>query len=118
MEINDKLYAELAAFTQEATAKEAEYEKQAQDLNKRIPSVVESLVSNGFMTVDQREKAAQALRTPAKALEILQRVAVSAGTRKEAAVKTSLGTPATPTKTASANEKADDKFLTSFGLQK
>lgn len=118
MEIDDKLYAELTAFTQEATAKEAEQVKQAQDLSKKIPSVVESLVSNGFMTADQREKAAQALQTPAKALEILQRVAVSAGTRKEAAVKTSLGTPATPTKTASVTESADVKFLTSFGLQK
>jgi hypothetical protein len=120
MEIDDKVYAEMAAFIQEATplVKESmDKQAEAKALEAKIPSVVESMVTNGFLTADQREKAASALQNPAKALEILQRVAVSAGAKKEASVKTSLGTPDTPTKTASVGEGADAKFLTSFGLR-
>lgn len=65
-------------------------EKQAAAAASKIPQVVEALVENERIDPTQREKAAQQLRDPARALEILMAVA----RHRNAAELSHLGKPA------------------------
>jgi hypothetical protein len=100
--------------------------KVAQAAAKKIPGAVDALVRGGYITNDQRKKAAESLQEPAKVLETLQRVALSAAVKRAEEEKATLGKASTPDKDArstvksaanfSSQSPADQHFLRSFGL--
>jgi hypothetical protein len=92
-----------------------------------VPNVVDTLVKCGYITNEQRQKAAQSLREPAKVLDTLQRIALSTAVKSAEAEKAALGESSTPrndtkptVKAAEvmvgARSPADEKFLRDFGL--
>lgn len=98
-------------FSSAALEKAAEHmradEAQKQKIASMIPAAVEALVSGERITEDQREKAAEALRDPVKALEILTKTALHRNTAERA-----LGQPVVgQTKTASAYDSTQDPHV-------
>jgi hypothetical protein len=91
-----------------------------------VPNVVETLVKCGYITNEQRQKAAQSLQEPVKVLDTLQRIALSTAVKSAEAEKASLGESSTPVKdnkstvktasTVGTRSPADEKFLRDFGL--
>lgn len=65
-----------SAALEKAAAEKAAWEAQQQKVAALIPAAVDALVSGERIEEDQRQKAAEALRDPVKALEILTKVAV------------------------------------------
>jgi hypothetical protein len=94
-------------------------------VGKAIPAVVDTLAKAGYITNEQRIKAAESLKDPVKVLDTLQRIALSAAIKTAEEVKT-LGSASTPKKDAAPTTKvasvasktsaADEHFLRSFGL--
>jgi len=94
-------------------------------VRKAVPAVVDTLAKAGYITNEQRVKAAESLRDPVKVLDTLQRIALSAAIKSAEEVRT-LGSGSTPKKdlapttksasAASAQSQADAQFLRSFGL--
>lgn len=94
-------------------------------VERSIPSVVDTLAKAGYITNEQRVKAAESLKDPVKVLDTLQRIALSTAIKSAEEAKT-LGSASTPrkdtaptTKVASAATResaADQQFLRSFGL--
>ena len=93
---------------------------------KQIPGTVEALVKGGYITNDQRIKAAESLKEPGKVLETLQRVALSAAVKRAEEEGVSLGRSSTPDKDskptvkkaafASSESPADREFIRKIGL--
>lgn len=104
-------------------AKEAE--KKAASVVKAIAPVVDTLAKAGYITNEQRVKAAESLKDPVKVLETLQRITLSSAIKSAQEVGT-LGSASTPKKDTTPTVKkaavgshqsaADAHFLTSFGL--
>jgi hypothetical protein len=101
-------------------------EEQTKAASALVPNVVDTLVKCGYITNEQRQKAAQSLQEPAKVLDTLQRIALSTAVKNAEAEKASLGESSTPrndtkstVKTASTvgtRSPADENFLRAFGL--
>ena len=91
-----------------------------------VPNVVDTLVKCGYITNEQRQKAAQSLQEPAKVLDTLQRIALSTSVKTAEAEQAALGESSTPVKdnkstvkaaaTVGARSPADENFLRAFGL--
>lgn len=102
------------------------HEAQTKAASALVPNVVDTLVKCGYITNEQRQKAAQSLQEPAKVLDTLQRIALSTSVKSAEAEKAALGESSTPVKdnkstvkaasTVGARSPADEKFLRDFGL--
>lgn len=127
MEVSADVMKATVEFVSEATPllKEAEERKQAAD--KLIPNVVDTLVKCGFLTNEQRGKAAQTLQDPSKVLQSLMNVALlktkSASDERPASLGAGTTVQRDNAKTASAStlagvktSEADQRFLRNFGL--
>lgn len=80
-----------------AEAEAAHRAKQAQ-VEALIPQVLDTMISHGRIRPDQREKLAQALRDPARSLELM----ISVAGHRNAEELSRLGTGIQQTKTAAA----------------
>ena len=127
MEVEADVMKATVEFVSEATPllKEAKERKQA--AYRLIPSVVDTLVKCGFLTNDQRVKAAQTLQDPSKVLQSLMNVArlrtKSAGEEQPARLGAGTTVQRDNAKTAEAQTPAgvkvslaDQQFLRNFGL--
>lgn len=126
MDIDPKAAQAVVTLAAESVSLLKELDEQ--DMQKKaavalIPNVVESLVKSGYITNEQRQKAAQSLQEPAKVLDTLQRVVLSSAIKTAEAT---LGESSTPSKdnkstvkaaaTVGTRSPADENFLRAFGL--
>ncbi len=111
------------AALQKAHQQLAEFKKTAAAVSAKIPQVVEALVANDRIDPSQREKAAQLLRDPETALEVLVEVA-----KHRNAEEARLGSPTQKTASAAPRahaigqryagpSEADRRFLEKLGLE-
>jgi len=126
MELEPKIAQAIVRVLVKSAALAEQDEKQtkaAGETNKQIPVVVDTLVKAGYLTNDQRQKAAESLQDRGKALETLRRIAMLKSAQAEEPA--SIGKASTPDKDAwtqkaaavsSSGSAADRQFLSSFGL--
>jgi hypothetical protein len=117
--------AAAAPVIDEAEQLEKAAAQKSAAVEKAIPGVVDTLVKGGYLTNDQRIKAAESLKNPVTVLETLQRIALATAIKSAEEAKSGLGSSSTPNKdtkptvkkaSVSQESAADQHFLRSFGL--